>query len=170
MARKAVFPMQFLREYLYWKTTKIHSTHKTWGKAQLFFNKRRSTPHMPLGTSIALILSFQKGSWAQPDDAWKQVKGLGLNRLRHLITFIQNFLIRPGQPFLPPYRPNAGILDMEMLHMGFRAWPWIFNYEQKSLERHVRTTHRSMLNPPTLAQDLYGLGMKHHQCISKVPH
>ena len=53
----------------------------------------------------------------------KQVKGLDFNRLRHLITFIQNFLIRPGQPFLPPYRPNAGILDMEMLHMGFRAWP-----------------------------------------------
>ena len=36
-----------------------------------FFNKRWSIPHMPLGTSIALIISFQKGSWAQPNDAWK---------------------------------------------------------------------------------------------------
>lgn len=27
-----------------------------------------------------------------------------------------------------------------------------------------------MLNPPTLAQGLYGLGMKHHRCISNVPH
>lgn len=39
----------------------------------------------------------------------RQVKGLGSNHLRHLMTFMQNFLRRPNQSFLPPWRPNAEI-------------------------------------------------------------